>query len=339
MKLLLPLIIAPTIAFAGEQQVACNLEKDRAEVQASVLSAPQAFGQVGDTVTSTKNVVVGVSQSFSGIKRARLIREAADAKCDAMRATIALDKYGVFAVTSIQQKSAATELISVNEALDLAKKNLELLDAQLVAQTITIIQHTAARQVITALEMRKAELIRVLSKPVEGTESIAGFVDVAKSAEANAARLAAEAGSEAGWDVKVAAGARQPITGGGSASAFATIAFTYSFGYDSSKDAARRVGTGTAELMSESTVGYAKTVQRQRGELEGLVIAENALIPSLKAQLANIKGILKTLEPLDTALALNTKRDLNIQAITLRGQIAGAEMRSAGYAALLIDLK
>jgi hypothetical protein len=338
MKLLHLLFIIPTIAMASEQQIACNLEKDRSEVQASILSSPQIFGSVGD-VTSEQNAVIGVSQSFSGIRRARLMREAAESRCNALRATVSLDRHGIYAVTGIQQKAASSELIAINNALGLAIKNMELLDAQLAAQAITVIQYNSAKQVILELNSRKADLIRLLGKQVEFTDSVAGFVDAARIAEANAARLSAEAISESGWDVKVSAGARQSISGNTSTKSFATLTFTYSFGYSSSREAARRVGLDTEQAMSEMSTGYARVIHRQRNELEGMIVAEEVLIPSIKYQLGNVESILKVLEGVETKAGINTKRELEIQKIVLNGRLVGSEIRRDGYKSLLADLR
>jgi len=48
------LLLLPLVANAGELQLACNLERSKAEVQASTLAAPSVYGSLGQDPISRK---------------------------------------------------------------------------------------------------------------------------------------------------------------------------------------------------------------------------------------------------------------------------------------------
>lgn len=341
MKSLLLLLI-PFAAQANEAQLACDLERSKAEVQASTLAAPAAYGSVGqDANTGDKNVIVGISQSFSGRSQASLIREAAEARCDAIKATTQLDEHARFAVLQVKRDAAIAELAIVEKAIELAKSNITLLDQQLKAQVITINQHTEARQVLVALESRQANLLRTLSVVVIPPQNatVQSLLETSRISESQAARLSAKASAETGWDIVVLAGGRQPISGDQKAGAFGTITFKYSFGSSAAQDAATKVGADTAALLAAQQGGYTQTIIRQRQELQLLAEAEILASATVARQLVNLRQVYSSLAGLDTVLALNTKRTLDLQIKSLEADFAGANIRLAGFTSLLETLR
>jgi hypothetical protein len=338
MKFLIALLF-PLTSLANEAQLGCNLERDKAEVSASILAAPQAVAQVGqDAATGQKSVIAGISQSLSGRVRAGLTREAAEARCDALRSTVLIETYGRSAVITVQRGAARVELKSIEKAIDLAKTHIAQLDNQLIAQVITINQHTQARQTLLELETKQAALMRVLAKVVEPTEPIINLLDSARVAEGRAAQYLAESTAASGWDVKVAAGARQPFDGG-SAQPYANITFTYSFGYSASKEAAARVGHSTEVYLASQGSGYTQTVLRQQKELAQLYDTEVLTATQTARERVALQKVRASLVGLNTVLALNTLQELDIQLLALIAQEQGAEARAAGYKKLVQELK
>lgn len=333
-------LLLPLIANAGELELACNLERAKAEVRASTLAAPSAIASLGqDAASGEKALLAGISQSISGRKQAALIRESAEAKCGALRATLQLDEHARWSQLQVQREGTLAALKLIEQAILLAKSNISQLDAQLAAQTITINQHTEARQSLVALEARQADMLRnlaVVLAPPPNT-NIASLLESAREHEANSARLAAQAQAENGWDVVLSAGARQPQHGG--ATPYATIGLRYSFGAAAAAAAARDVGRNTELLLAEQEGGYTKTVFRQRDTLKGLVQAETLATTSAAGQIEHLSKIRSTLVGIDTALALNTLRGLDLQLLALQAELAGAKTRLAGYKALLLKLE
>lgn len=341
MKLALILLLLPTLAFgASEAQIACSLEKAQAEVQATTLAAPAAFASVGDPTSAEKTVILGVTQSLSGRSRADTIRQAATAKCDALQATLQLDEQAKWSLAQIQRDSAEQELRGIDDAIGLAAVNLALLDQQLEAKTITIIDHTAARTELAALEQHRADLKRIVAITVlpAPKASASELIARAQRQEANAAALTAKANADGAWDVTVSTGMRQPISGG-NATPFVAMTAKYSFGLEASRQAARDVGKYTQQLMQVQQSGYAQTDKRQSQDVDRLIVVERASASSLHNQLDQLQRIYASLHGLDTALALNTARSLEIQMKALQAQIAGTEARQRGYEALLQTLQ
>jgi hypothetical protein len=334
------LLLFPILANATETQVACNLERDKAEVQASVLSAPSVVSAIGqDPTTGTKSANVGISQSFAGRSQAGLLRQAAEARCAAITANKQLDERGRWAQLSVQHQAAVIELAGIEQAILMAKANISQLDAQLTAHTITIIEHTAARQELVNLEERQAGLLRTLSisAKVPPTTDVTGLIETARSAEADAALLEAKVIAGRGWDVVVSGGVRQPF--GGSATTFATVALRWSFGMSAAEQAASRVAEGTSQLAALADGGYAQTALRERETLHHLIEAETRAIASSARQQEHLRRIHASLVGIDTALAGNTRRGLELQLAVMAADEAGCQARLDGYTALLEQLK
>jgi hypothetical protein len=336
MKHLALILILPFSVHAAELELACNLERSKAEVQALTLASPSAIGQVGqDATTGTKSLIVGISQSFSGRSQATLIRGAAEAKCDAIRATLQLDEHARWSQLQVAREGFKAELRIIEQAITLAKTNISFLDAQLAEKLITINEHTAARQSLVALETREAELLRGLSTstmPSPDT-NVRTLLEASRRAEGDAARLAAEATAARGWDIVVSAGARQPFNG--SAAPYATIGFSYSFGSADAQRAAREVGGYTEALAAAQQGGYTQTVVRQRETLANLIQAETLAASTSARQEEHLRRVRTSIVEIDTALALNTLRSLDLQLKVLEADRVGAETRLAGYKALL----
>jgi hypothetical protein len=334
------LLLLPIFAHAGEAQLACNLERSKAEVQASTLAAPSAIGQVGqDPTTGTKSLIVGLSQSFSGRSQAALIREAAEAKCDAIRATLQLDEHARWSQLQVSRDGFMAELRVIEEAILLAKANITFLDAQLAEKIITINEHTNARQSLVVLESREAELLRNLSTSVlpPPESNISSLLETSRHAESQAARLTAQASAERSWDIVVSGGARQPQSG--NATPYATIGFSYSFGSGDSRRAAQQVGEYTEALAKEQQGGYTQTIIRQQETLKKLIEAETLAAATSARQEEHLRQIRTPIMGIDTALALNTLRSLNLQLKVLEADRVGAETRLSGYKALLAHLQ
>ena len=336
--ILLSLLLVPTLALAGEADVACTLERSKAEVAASVLGAPAAYGTIGqDPVSTTKIIIVGVSQSLSGHVQAGKIREAAEARCDALRASLALDSYARWAESSVQHSATVAELKVLEDAISMARANVDVLEPQLRAETVTISQMNDARGVVLQLEARHADLLRLISSAIVApppTSSLQQMIQVAQEADARAAELDAEAQAAAGWDVAAQVGVRQEFGGGGQ-SAFGTVTFKYSFGAQAASRAARDVGAQTKELAAISEAGYAQTVARQAKELQALVSIERTASDATLRELSQLRLIRLSVAGVNTALGQNTARALDVQIKALEAEQMGSLNRLVGYKALL----
>jgi hypothetical protein len=331
------LLLFPILAQASELELACNLERSKAEVTASNLAAPAAYGTLGqDPITTSKSAIAGVSQSLSGRSQASKIREAAGAKCDALRASLELDEFGRWSQQQVQRDGAIAELRIVEQAIALAKSNIAQLDEQLAAHTITVNQHTAARGSLVFLEDRQAELLRELSiasktPPVSNAQNL---LSVSRIAEARAASLTAQAQADAGWDISVQAGVRQPLDGG-KARTYSNITFRWSFGSSNSRAAAQAVGEYTEALLSVQQGGYTQIVVRQQETLRNLIQAETLAAATAARQEEHLRQVHGTVSGVDSTLALNTIRVIDLQLKTLEASRVGAETRLTGYKALL----
>jgi hypothetical protein len=334
------LLLFPLAVYADESQMACNLEQSKSEVRAAILAAPSVFGSIGDASTTEKNITLGISQSLSGRRQASLMRQAASARCDAIRVALQLDTYEQWAQRQVQRDGALEELRLIEQALIMARQNLDVLAPQLAANTITLTEHAQAVTAVAEIEKRQALLMKTLAvvmvTPPE--TNVATLIQSLQTHEALAASSAARSQAETGWDTVISAGARQSVSGGGSGQLFATIGFKWSFGYSAARDAARAVGTQTAELMNEQQNGHVQIMLRQRDTLRQLIKAEKLEMSSIRWNITQLRQTRVSVQGIDTALAQNTLRSVNLQLSVMEAQLAGTLTRLDGYKNLLLTL-
>lgn len=283
---------------------------------------------------------MGDSQSLSGRGQASLIRQSADARYNAIRAAVQLEAYEQWSQLQVQRDGALEELRLIEQALVAAQANLQALAPQLAANTITLNDHAQAVTAVTAIEQRQATLMKTLSVTIVTLPetNVMALIQALRTHEALASELAARSQAETGWDIVISAGARQPVSGGGSGQLFATIGFKRSFGYSAARDAARAVGEQTAALMNEQQNGYTQTVIRQRDTLRQLIKAETLEINSIRGNMIQLRQTRDGMSGIDSALALNTLRSVNLQLMVMQAQLAGTLTRLDGYKNLLLTL-
>ncbi len=342
MKHALMLLLAlPLAAGAAEPaDLACDLERARAEVTASLLSRPTAFGTFGGAATSERNVTVGLSQSLSDLVRAGTIREAASARCSALAAEMLLDSQARWALLSVKRDAGTIELAAVDRALVTADANVNLLAGQLDARTITIGEYREAAGARTALELRRADLLRALAAPVPPTPTmdVPALIARAEEQEARSVALAERANAGNGWDVAVSGGVRQRLSGGG-ADPFVAVTARYSFGLGASRRAEADVRRVAAELAGAREDGRAGVAARELVEVRGLIDADEASVARATRELDELRRIRAPLSGIDTALALNAVRTLDLQIEALGATVVGASARLDGYRAVLKALE
>jgi len=337
-----PMVLAllANVALADEAQTACNLEQSKSEVRAAVLAAPAAFGSVGDASTTEKNVTLGVTQSLSGRRQASLLRQSAETRCNAIQVMVQLEAYEQWSQLQVQRDGALAELRLIEQALIAARVNLQELTSQLAANTITLNDHAQAVTAVAAIEHRQATLMKTLAVVIvtPPETNVISLIEALHTHETLASELAARSQAETGWDTVISAGARQPMSGGGSGQLFATIGFKWSFGYSAARDAARAVGDQTTALMHEQQNGYTQTMLRQRDTLRQLVKAETLEMNSIRWNMTQLRQTRASVQGIDTALSLNTLRSVNLQLSVMEAQLAGTLTRLDGYKNLLLTL-
>ena len=339
--ILIASLIATTAYGASQQEidVTCDLEKARAEVTASVLAAPYVYGSVSNA-SNDNGVSLGIGYSFAGKSRAKLLRDAAESRCMAMGATLELDEQQRWLLASINKAGARAELETLVQARARSLEQLGFIRAQLKAQTVTLAEYNAARQAQQGIEARIAQLRLVLAEPTQPTsvKSVRSLLEVAKAQTTRAAELEARSSADAAWDVSIVAGARADIDSikGGSTpkqapAPYIGLTFRWSFGAAGASKAVTTVKDRTEQLFVISKAGYVATADRLLEQVTEALKIEQDREASVAAQLRETETLLISFRTLDTALALNTKRTLELQALMQQGELAGIQKRIIEY--------
>lgn len=337
-KLITLLLLTFSLAvYAGaEEDVSCDLEKAKAEVLAATVESPYVYGGVS-SAANDKAVTLGAGYSLSGRSKGKLIRQAADAKCGALAATLQLDEAHRWSLVSAVKAGAKVELVALIAARKTAADQALYTQKQLQAQTLTLAEYMALRQVQAAIDQRIAAVKLVLSQPSNPTAlaNLRSLLATAKVNLARAAELEAQVQTESAWDVTAVAGARSPLGPGAQAQPFVGLTFKWSFGSSAANAAVATVKAKTAELFDINSGGYAQTMSKLTAQVVDILAIEQERSANLELQLADIRMTLVSMRGLETALATSAKRSLELQVAVQQAEQDGVKRRIVEYQALL----
>ena len=344
--LLIVLLLMPAIAFAdNEAKIACDLAKAQAEVIASELKSPSVFATGSDQI-SQKSIALGVSESLSGLVRASKITDAAEAQCASLQASVKLDQYTLWSITNIQKQGAIASLMILNSAIDQAIDNIRILNDQLQASVVTVSDIETAELELEALEKQKATLLTIISAvvpPIEATD-ISRLVHDYQFNQGRAAELTAKAQAHGGWDITVGIGENTPIGSqppgtSTDAAPFFTAMVKYSLGTHAAMRAAEEVGKNTQLLLQNQQTGYFQTLDRHRKEVHALIDIDTTNLANAYRQLKSLRRIRAPLDTVDSLLAGNARRTLDLHIKTTEADFAGATTRLTELRSLFDKMK
>jgi hypothetical protein len=346
--LLIALLAIPSVALANaedEAKIACDLAKAQADVIIAGLKTPSAFVSLGDPAIEQQSISMGLTQSISDFYGASRIRRAAEAQCESAQSLAKIEQFVVWSRADIQKEGAVASLKLINDAIDMAKANVKILNDQLAAKTTTVANLNAAEVQLELLQKTKSSLLSTIAMVIPPTEfgDISGLIRAYQRSEGRAAELKAKADAHSGWDISISAGERKPIGAphdneSQGSSPFITTYARYSFGTNASRRAAEEVGRNTELLLQNSQLGYNKILERQRKETQALADIETTNVQVAIRELEALRRISTPLESIESALAQDTRRILDIQIKTIEADLAGAKIRLESFNGLLVKM-
>jgi hypothetical protein len=331
-------LLVPFIAHAqNEATVSCDLAKAQAKLLAAELAYPSLYISGGDQINQ-KTVAVGLSQSVSGLIRAKNINKAADAQCDAFQSSVLLNQYKTWATLDIQKRAAIASLKELDSALRLSNENVNILKAQLEQNIVTINEIELSIQSYHAIEDYRAAMLSLASVSIPSMEfnDIGELINSYKTNQAKAAKLTAKAQAHSGWDFVIAAGENKSIdsqynTQSSTTKPFFTATIKYSFGTHAAMKAADEIGKDTSLLLSVQQDGFFQHYERSKKEIQSMIEIEKINVQTSNKELSTLNLIRIPLENVNTTLAANARRTLDIQLMSIKATLIGANVRLAGY--------
>lgn len=304
---------------ASETDAFCALAAAKAQTQAQLLTAPEAFASVGDPVTGARAATIGVRKYISRGQQGELALKLAQAECDAYRAQNALAEQ----LTGVEARAQLARIIAkkpgLERALAMAQESLEAEEGQLQAQTATIADVNAAYERRDRLRQELAGLARerslIQNQLAQAGEPLAELVDRAISAQADVADIEAKLAAMSGWEVAVSGGVRAEFNGGGKQEGFVAVTASRSFGYSGAQDAASRVGALTDSFLRSQRDGALQQLLRARDSVAGVVAAERIAGDSLSERQQTLRTTLARLEGVSTAEGQRTLRALQVELV------------------------
>lgn len=343
MKKLLAILLIPlsvTTAAGTEAEIACDLERAKAEVLAATVEAPYLYGSVSNAAND-RGATLGAGYSLSGRLKGKLMRESASAKCSAIAATIQLEEQQSWLLTTIRKTGARAELKSLLEARQKINEHILALELQLKNQTITAAEFNSAKQTQVGVEDRINNIRMLLAEPTQPINIIGlkNLIDTARNNIARAAELDAKIQAENSWDVSAVFGGRKEFgdnpwpnrNNNSPGDPFVGLTFRWSFGAEKSYSAVKTVRQKTEELFANSKAGYAQTIDRLIAQINEFVRIESEREIFLDNQYKETNNWISSFKRVDTALAINSKRALEIQALIQKSELEGVRRRLAEY--------
>lgn len=318
-------------AQASESDTFCDLAQARAEASSAVLSAPEAFGSVGDPVTASRAVTMGLRKSTARSRRAELTDQMAQAECAAFRADRRLQEQ----ISGIEARAELLSLIHtetrLRDASALAYRNLDIERRLLEAHNARLSDvKTAFEQVdtldreIAAAASRRA---RIQNQLPDSEVALEALVQDSINAQAQAADISAKLVQASSWDITYGAGVRADLNGRGGQDAFIAVTATWSLGKARSDAAASRVAGLTAQLLNEQRDGAMQSYLRAKDTVRGLIEAERMTQGSLLRRQALLEGTVARVQDVKTMDGERLHRTAEVDLATTQAALAGSSAR------------
>lgn len=323
----LVLMSAPLLA--SEVEDYCALVKAQADTKANGLSWPNLFANFGNPyLVSSPTIAFGVNQSLAGFVRGLLTSDAAYYDCRFYGANKAIMDSVVHLDDRIYLQLAEVQRPLLTEALKLAEENLEAEKRLLEARDSTVAELTTAWElrdkIHTALMELETKASVAREAPVADTTlSLSEQVNIVENAQAKSASLQSWAEALSTWDV-VGQGGLQTNLSTGHTGGFWSINLTYSFGQipatlnASSVDKLYRQYTGSRYDSPQNAYRRMIKIQSEAYERE---IKNNKY---LNQRLSETSALLKKVSPLESLHARRLQRNLKIQALLEKSELAGS---------------
>lgn len=329
-------LAASAAVYASEVDAYCELGAARTRVQTELMRSAEGFSQLGDTATRT--VVIGVRKSLSRSVQAGLLDQAAQARCVAYRYQAALNGQlsGIQSRAELQALAGKEPLL--RQALAQAEAAVQSELSLLAAQNATLADIRAIYELRDRAKLSLAELARrrsLLQAETPGAqEPLAELIGRGAAAEAEAARLGAQATASSAWDFQLAAGVRRNLETSAQGG-FAAISATLNFGAGGSDVAAQHVGPLTAKLLQEQREGFHQQFSRARDSVLGVLAATRLAQVGLQERRAVLQGIRDRVAALETADAQRLSRNVGVELLSLEAEILGNDAQIASLAGWL----
>lgn len=341
MKKFLTVLLFPLASYAQtEAELACDLERAKAEVMAATVESPYIYGSVSN-ISNDRGATLGAGYSLAGRSRGKLMRESAAAKCSAIAATLQLDDQQKWILASIRKAGARTELTTLLEAKKQIEEHINSLKNQLTANTVTISDYNNAKQVQESIEDKINSLKMILTEPTQPVNiiSIRGLIETAKYNVSRAAELDAKIQAESSWDITAVVGGRKNFGENPSPDSpnnkpgdpYVGIQFRWSFGADKAKDAVKVVREKTEQLFVKSQSGYVQTIDRLTQQITEANKIESERQSILQSQIQETQNWLNSIRNVNSAAAMNTRKSLEIQLSVQTAELNGIKRRLNEY--------
>ena len=336
------LLISSICSTVHASELDCQIESKKADLQATLLSSPQAFANAGDANTNSKSLITGVTQSLTGIYRAKLLKESAQAKCEAFELQKEVESIYEDFRKNIEHDAALTELNQIQSAIDYSKKVFLDVENKVKHQEATVAQLSDVLLLQSGLYSSKAmlekQVAQIQPKNLVSADSVVDLTDKLISAQSRAMELDAKSIAESGWDLSISAGVKKALDNG-TTSGFVAINAKYSFGLSKAEKAASELAALIKKKSQESETGIVKTVEREKFVILGLLKAEQSQEEFLIRELEQTVNIINSIKSINSDLSQTTLSVLELKRNIAAAKLAGVVVRLNGYQELLERLK
>ncbi len=325
------LSLASTAAFSGEVEDYCELAAAQAATQSELLGSPSVFTNVGDPVTGANTLTIGVKKSLAGHLQAKTLTEIGKAQCELYAAQKVLKGQAEFLEVRANARAIEAAKPGLTRALAQARRNVAKERALLAAQTGTISNVKSASQSAESVadELSQFAEQEALAKPLPPASdgSLKEAISRVITAQAHMESLQGKLSSQSGWDVTVAAGARQDLDHSGTTQGFVALNATYSFGARASRAAANKIEALSRKVLSEQQGGPADVLAKTKEKALALLGAQSVQQSNLEERLHSQEQALARVAGVGTEDGLRWARAVRVDRQVTQAKLDGVKAR------------
>lgn len=313
----------------------CTFVSEQAQAQRDFLRSPHAeLGPIQPSTGTPPQMVFGVTESISDLKKASLTMGLAKTSCKLYAATTEAQMHLFYALPGIEKQVLQHRLDLIQSASDqldsLIASNEKYVDAHnLTKPALYTLQGAKVR-----LDMSRTETLTGLTTPYVPKLSSAplrDLVDMKMSAEENFQKANVHLLKQNAWDMKLEGGEHRQIAqvgpGQSPGGLFGTFSLTYNLG---SRAANKHLDKSVSAYSAWKTTQFDDVIEQARilkAQIADTITIQQGQLDVLTAHDAQISQNLDSVKDVDSAAAITFKTQLLADRIVLGVDVQDVQFR------------
>lgn len=315
----------------------CRYTQEQAAAQRDLLRTPTAeIGPIQPSTGTPPQMVLGVTESLSDLRKSGLTMKVGDATCKVYAATTEAQLHLFYALPGIEKQVLQHRLALIQSASD-------ELDVLIVDDQKFVDSHNLTKPALYTLQGAKIRLDMSRTATLTGLTTpyvpklsstpLRDLVDAKTNAEDKFAKATVKLAKQSAWDIKLEGGEHRQISSDPSIHSpgglFGTFALTYNIGHHA---ISQHLDKSVAAYDAWKTTQFDDVTEQARilkEQIADTIKIQNEQLSILKLHEQQIEVNLDALKGVDSAAAMTFRTQLLADRIVLSVDIRDVEFRLA----------